>query len=128
MSVRFYACQIIILLGAMLASGAASLASVVTTGPFYVRYGQEASAIERAEVMAVVVAVANSLPDSAVHLCSIIADADLGSRWRRDVRQVLINAGIEQSRIRDTGRCSREMAHNQPSTAVAVLVGPVGRR
>ncbi|MGV3456859.1 hypothetical protein [Sphingomonas sp.] len=78
--------------------------------------------------MAVVVAVANSLPDSAIQLCSIAASVDLSSRWRRDVRQVLINAGIEQSRIRDTGSCSREMARNQPATAVAVLVGPVGRR
>lgn len=115
-----------LLLAAMLAGGASGAASVVTTGPFYVRYAEEASAADRADVLAIVVSVSKSLPDSLVHLCST-ASSHLQKRWRGEVRAALVNAGIEQSRIRDKGRCEVIMAKSKPENAVAVLVGPDSR-
>ncbi|WP_422056209.1 hypothetical protein [Sphingomonas sp.] len=99
---------------------------MITTGPFYVRYAQEASAADRAEVLAIVVSVSKSLPDSVVHLCST-ASSHLQKRWHGEVRAALVSAGIELSRIRDKGRCDAKMAKSKPEHAVAVLVGPGGR-
>jgi len=127
-SARSRTCRSAILLAAMLASGTISLASVITTGPFYVQYAEEASAAERAEVMAIVVAVSKSLPDSAVHLCPTPSRSLLHKQWRREVREALVSAGIETSRIRDNGWCDAEMAKNKPTNAVAVLVGPSSSR